>query len=127
MKINFEEMIEKANTNEELDYIYKLTKVDDELVQVAPRIYEYENEKYRRQITTRRETLGSREEQLAVFLHSKLCHYNHVEECGWSYEIKNGVHNWNGCDHKRYLEKAKKMLEITEDIELIKAIIEAAR
>ena len=25
MKINFEEMIEKANTNEELDYIYKLT------------------------------------------------------------------------------------------------------
>ena len=40
MKINFEEMIEKANTNEELDYIYKLTKVDDKLVQVAPRIYE---------------------------------------------------------------------------------------
>ena len=127
MKIDFEEMIEKANTNEELDYIYKLTKVDDELVQVAPRIYEYENEKYRRQITAKRVFLGSREEQLAEFLHSNLCHYNHIEECGWSYEIKNGVHNWNGCEHKRYLEKAKKMLEITEDIEVIKAIIEATR
>ena len=53
MELNFEEMIERATTNEELDYIYKLTKVDDELVQVAPRIYEYENEKYRRQITAR--------------------------------------------------------------------------
>ena len=44
MELNFEGMIERATTNEELDYIYKLTKVDDELVQVAPRIYEYENE-----------------------------------------------------------------------------------
>jgi len=48
---------------------------------------------------------------LAFSLHAKLCHYNHTDECGWYYEIHDGVHDWTGGSHFSYLEKARKLLK----------------
>lgn len=45
---------------------------------------------------------------LAVLLHTKQCHYNHEDQCGWGYEG-----TWEGTTHKRYAAKAKAILERT--------------
>jgi len=50
------------------------------------------------------------DEQLAITLHSMLCHHNHIDGCGWEYEGSNGKDDWNGYAHKKYLEKGRKML-----------------
>lgn len=49
-------------------------------------------------------------QRIAYELHEKFCKSDHVEQCGWFYEIKDGTHNWDGSTHKDQLEKAKKLL-----------------
>ena len=46
------------------------------------------------------------EEKLAITLHELLCHANHTDGCGWFYDIKDGIHNWNSDGHARYMHKA---------------------
>lgn len=46
------------------------------------------------------------EQQLAVQLHTLLCHYNHTDGCSWDYENSGGRIDWKGHAHGRYLEKA---------------------
>jgi hypothetical protein len=56
----------------------------------------------------------SREEELAIALHSKLCRLNHKNGCSWAYEKSKGQHDWvTGEVHKRYLSKAQKIIEAT--------------
>lgn len=50
------------------------------------------------------------DEQLAITLHSMLCHWNHTDGCSWEYEGSGGKTDWNGHAHKQYLEKGRKML-----------------
>ena len=45
------------------------------------------------------------EQRLADVLHRKLCHWNHIDECGWQYET-----NWDHGTHNRYLLRARKIL-----------------
>ena len=50
-------------------------------------------------------------EQLAITLHSILCHWNHIDGCSWEYEgLPGGKTDWNGRAHSKYLEKGRKML-----------------
>lgn len=57
--------------------------------------------------------------ELAEFLHTELCNHNHTDGCGWFYE----GNDWEGYAHKKYLEKANKILETEVCIEDIKKII----
>jgi hypothetical protein len=47
---------------------------------------------------------------IAIWLHEKFCGHNHADGCGWYYEIKNNVHDWNAYTHKTWLEWAEEML-----------------
>lgn len=47
--------------------------------------------------------------QLAIQLHNSLCRYNHTDGCGWYYEVSNERHNWNGCSHENWLNKAREV------------------
>lgn len=40
-------------------------------------------------------------------LHSLQCRSSHEDQCGWFYEIRDGVHDWNGSTHGCYLTNAK--------------------
>lgn len=51
------------------------------------------------------------EKNLAIQLHEHLCKRNHTDNCSWKYEIKNGYHDWNDYAHKKYLKKAKILIE----------------
>ena len=64
------------------------------------------------------------EYQLAIKLHDLLCHHNHADGCGWHYEGSNGVTDWTGHAHSRYLEKAYKVQKFCEchDIPTSKAL-----
>ncbi len=48
---------------------------------------------------------------IAIHLHSVQCKQNHTDGCGWYYEIKNKVHDWNGHSHKRYLASAESFID----------------
>ncbi|MCM1220658.1 MAG: hypothetical protein NC548_39835 [Lachnospiraceae bacterium] len=63
------------------------------------------------------------EYQLAIWLHDHLCHSNHTDGCGWSYEIDGIRDKWENYVHKEYLEMAKRMMLQCSDITLIKNII----
>ena len=45
-------------------------------------------------------------ERIAVELHNILCRHNHTDGCSWFYEVKKGVHNWDGNEHKLWAEKS---------------------
>ncbi len=50
--------------------------------------------------------------QFAIALHSATCNSDHTEQCDWFYSIKDGVHDWNGWAHRRYLDKGKRLERI---------------
>lgn len=54
--------------------------------------------------------------ELAEALHDTLCTLNHTDMCGWYYEQYNGVADWNGYAHGRYLVKADKLMKQLPDI-----------
>jgi len=56
----------------------------------------------------------SPDQQLAKVLHSKLCHWNHTDGCGWYYEMNNGIDDWTRSEHGNYLTKARKMIGMCE-------------
>lgn len=71
------------------------------------------------------------EQRLAVELHNTLCTHNHIDACGWEYEVSNGKHDWaNGGAHSRWLGKATKMVHLCKnhniDIDVACKIIKIA-
>jgi len=55
------------------------------------------------------------EQKLATAIHKKLCHSNHVDGCGWEYDIDtHGNHNWNERNHlsQNYLRIARQVLSV---------------
>lgn len=73
-----------------------------------------------------KKTGSSNDERLATLLHSRMCHYNHVDACDWEY------HGFNkpGHSHQDYLYKAKCVIKVCAEQNVgIKAailILEAA-
>jgi len=51
--------------------------------------------------------------KIADNLHTILCKWNHTDGCGWYYEESNGVDDWKGQTHSRYLEKAQKLVDLS--------------
>jgi hypothetical protein len=52
----------------------------------------------------------SPEKQLAVHLHGKTCHWNHIDQCGWEYQNDLDPQVWGDIIRKRYLERAQELL-----------------
>jgi len=51
------------------------------------------------------------EKEIATKLHDLLCHWNHVDGCGWHY-AKDTDHEWNReFSHVKYLTMTRFMLE----------------
>lgn len=59
----------------------------------------------------------TQDRRLAIELHTSFCDRDHEGampgSCNWHYEIHSGVHDWEQYEHKRYIEKANKLLKIT--------------
>ncbi|AEW47378.1 hypothetical protein BCB4_0149 [Bacillus phage B4] len=66
----------------------------------------------------------SEDKQLAITLHELMCNWNHVDGCGWQYEVSKGVHNWHGYAHKSWLENAQKLIKLCawDNVELSTAV-----
>lgn len=57
------------------------------------------------------------EQKLAILLHSKFCHLNHEDGCGWHWEMeKDGSHKWDGYAHLEYLKKAQDIIKFQESM-----------
>ena len=54
-------------------------------------------------------------ERIAVGLHDILCRHNHTDGCGWYYEVKDGVHEWNKTTHKDWLKKGVRVDDFIND------------
>lgn len=52
------------------------------------------------------ESLSS-EQQLAEYMHEKLCRWNHTDGCSWYYE-----NDWHGDSHQKYLAAAARLYYI---------------
>jgi hypothetical protein len=46
------------------------------------------------------------EQRVAIIMHSNQCKLNHMDGCGWEYEVTRGVHDFKGGAHKHWLEKS---------------------
>lgn len=55
-------------------------------------------------------------QKLAIAIHDATCHSNHIDMCGWMYEIKQGYHDFSGQSHQTYLRKAEKLAAKVNDI-----------
>jgi hypothetical protein len=54
----------------------------------------------------RRDRMGLSDEQKeTIVFHDSRCGWDHVEKCGWCWETEDGIHNWNGVEHKYWLRK----------------------
>ena len=86
--------------------------IDRRISEIKEELKNLENEK------KRLESL-SEDKKLAEILHNKLCHSNHTDGCSWEYE------SWDkstiSSTRDYYLEKAKKLLQIT-NFETLKKI-----
>ncbi|MFW6310665.1 MAG: hypothetical protein ACOC1K_00355 [Nanoarchaeota archaeon] len=52
--------------------------------------------------------------KLAILLHQSKCHLNHMDGCGWFYEIKEGKHDWDRFSHQNYLHWANEKIKSAE-------------
>lgn len=67
-------------------------------------------------------------QRAAIILHNLTCTWNHTDGCSWSYEISKGIHQWEGSEHKIWLQRAKNLLSAgysTEDVTKIKEILKS--
>jgi hypothetical protein len=48
---------------------------------------------------------------LAIFLHDRLCRWDHTEGCAWHYFVKDGVHDWSEYTHQQYLRRANQIIQ----------------
>jgi len=51
----------------------------------------------------------SEEQRLAETIHSKMCHWNHTDGCGWFYDSWSDMHS--NSSKIQYLNKAKAILQ----------------
>lgn len=99
-------------TLEEIKADFEVAKNDTEMI-VAPgynRVYVYKNRALREKLREEYISVLPVNKQLAIMLHTKLCHDNHTDRCSFYYEIKGIEDDWTAYTHKTYLEKADNML-----------------
>jgi hypothetical protein len=62
------------------------------------------------------------EKDLATLLHLGLCRWNHTDGCGWYYHED----SWTEHSHAQYLNRARAVLALTDDVPAALALIGAA-
>ena len=68
--------------------------------------------------------------ELAVFMHNKLCGWNHADGCGWLWEEEHDndgkllEKTWGLHAHSSWCQKAERALSITDE-KTIKKLIES--
>lgn len=101
------------------EYKRDLQRVYEKLINTYPINYdEIDN------VRARYDMLLSKEEKLAIWLHSLRCRMG-IDGCSWSYE-KNGIaHLWDRGEHSYYLGLARHLFSLTSDENLIRGIVGA--
>jgi hypothetical protein len=96
------------------------------MVQVPGRnIYEYENADKRKKLKELYDSMLPKNQKLAIKLHKTLCHCNHTDCCSWYYEfVEDIAHNWEDYAHKKYLKMADDMLNVTDNVDEIMALVD---
>lgn len=112
-------------TIEDIKREYEKTKENDEMVQKSERVYGYKNEEKRTKLREEYIKLLPKNQRLAIFLHSKLCHSNHADMCSFYYGVRDLQDDWNEFAHKEYLKKSNRALEVIDNEETIMRIVEA--
>ena len=77
--------------------------IDGEIAKLEEKIKELKKEKEAHQNL-------QDNEKLAILLHSKMCRFNHIDGCGWFYQMKNGIPTWKEYSQEEYLKKANKII-----------------
>ena len=95
------------------DLIQKQKKLKQELKEVEEKLKNYD-----------KNTDLSDDQRLAIYLHKKMCTFNHTDGCGWFYHIHDNVHDWDEYSHKEWLQKAQLVLTIGQPVDFIKKIVE---
>ena len=55
------------------------------------------------------------EKALAIAMHDSLCNWNHIDVCGWYYEIHQGMDDWSMWSHEQYLMRAKTFIKLANE------------
>ena len=83
-----------------------------------------------RELEKEYESFLPKDKKLAIHLHSILCKANHTDCCEWYYEKMEGnplEHDWNRYAHKEYLQKAREVLKVEDDVNHLMDIISALK
>jgi hypothetical protein len=100
-----------------------MTELEQEIAASKAKLAELESAK---KAMIRDRKTSSDTGQLAIFLHEKLCNWNHTDGCSWHYEIHRGVPDWSGHAHSKYWSIAAQLANKgykCEDVENIVSII----
>ena len=101
-----------------------MTELEQEIAASKAKLAELESAK---KAMIRDRKTSSDTGQLAIFLHEKMCTWNHTDGCSWHYEINKGVPDWDGHAHNKYwsiaaqiLSKGYKCEDVTDLVNIIR-------
>lgn len=94
---NYEQLI--INAENEVKRLKKLKEEEEKMAKMSP------------------------SERLAIFIHNNMCSKNHLTQCSWCHEIKNGKHDWTEISHLRYITIADFLLEFMDEEESQEVVI----
>lgn len=97
-----------------------MNKYDKELQQLETNYEQKKKELTKLSLASKAHQIPEELRELADFLHSKLCKYNHTDQCDYHYD--NG--DWTAYSRKEYLKKAENVIKVT-DSETVKKVVEA--
>lgn len=108
---------------EEIKNEYNALTPDTGYVEVRPGIYEGKYTREQKRLYSEYIKTLPDDQQLAVWLHRRFCKKDHeFGDCMFYLEEHRLDFHWDGCEHRRWLAKAKRMLEIS-DIDTIKKLM----
>src|SRR5690348_7949896 len=93
----------------------KNNEFDQKIAAIQEKITEHQQEIAKLQMEQQRLDSLAPDKRLADALHSKLCHWNHVDGCGWFYEAKD---DWDRNSHQMYLIKARELIRKVPDVDV---------
>lgn len=95
---------------------------DDTMVEVEPGYHQYANQSKRNALQTEYNQTLPENQQMAIFLHDKLCLCNHTDGCAWYYEFNGIEHKWNANTHMKYLKKADNIIAADIHMDVLQKI-----
>ena len=66
----------------------------------------------------------NKQRELAIHYHATRCHANHIDQCGWTYEIRVSVHDWNASSHYGWFQKVPALIDADlKAVQLLNGVI----